>query len=271
MGKYSFDLLNNFIGYGSLEAEYVFFGLEEKYEEQSDKFELKLFTEILDVSEKKFSQSKHPYYSLEDDDFNELYADESIKRLFECRSNGNKYYQMILGYYKAFIASKALDLADYIKGLKPCNLGSKDIPELLIGNVFPVPQKSHDTYRIPELYMTLFKEDIKRLNNDPQLLSERIQLILGFLNTRLKNSIKRKVIIFGEKDRLYQDFRKHASWTDLNSEHIKYFDVKKNASDWRNSFFFANTECYNVAFCNHPISGLSYENVEKVFALLTSY
>ena len=98
--KLDFEILNSFLGYGSFEAEYVLYGLEEKTFEALDEIEQKLEYNLLNIMKKKFLKNKEKSsemgYTLDEIDFTKFYEDPHIKKLYQCYANNNAFYKKLL-------------------------------------------------------------------------------------------------------------------------------------------------------------------------------
>lgn len=270
--KYSFDILNNFIGYGSLQAEYVFLGLEEKYQTIEDEFDKELNIKLLEISKQKLYKSSSKYYSLEEDDFKDLFSNKCIKKLFEYKANNSVFYKRILNYYKSYILKPKLinhnlnehEIENNLKEITTFDLGSNKILELLIGNIFPIPREYHIA-DVPQFYMEYFDADKKTLYNykDSDYFKKRSEILKVYFLHNL-NGINKKIIVFGEKKSVYEYLTNHSFFKINEDNHCKFDDSIKDINNCRNIYYFSKNENYSIALCDHPRAGLKDENIEII-------
>lgn len=248
--------INHLIGFGSIDATYNFFSIEENMDytvKGQDLYEKdKRYYEFLI---NKYD-NKNNYYSVTLEDY--FSAGIESKEDYESRIN-NKYsnlYDIICHIYN-YLKEKNKN------EVKKTDLGKKDI-NLLLGNYFPLGKKGTSYCKYPtcinELFGIYCLEQFKE-----KVEEERKKIFTNFFSTNFFNNKKKYIFTFGMDQCDYKKFfEDNLDVTFLESKGIEF---PNNNSRKCNVYWHARKDGTEIYCFYHPSRYLKIEQIKNLFPL----
>lgn len=238
-------ILNNYIGFGRIDAKYNFFAIEENIGNDNS---------VIEYYEFLLNKYNDTYYSVTLENLEEEFYKNSKKEneyiAYKNRANNNSLYSCISLIYNSFNKETKI---------KNEELGS-DKYNLLFGNFYPIGKPNTSECEYPSKLQEKF--NIKCIREYDNLYKDdRINIFRDYIN-KLKNSSEDKfVFTFGFTQIDYKEFFEKTLNIKLELKHFFEDKSKKNNNYWEGKINRLNIQCFYHTGKGH----LKIEFLKKIF------